>query len=137
MANDDKISNITDKLAGKVKDVAGDVTDDSSLQTEGKVDQATASAKQAGEKAKDTASNLADSVAGGLVHNLNAWGLKSNYAYIGGFASIGVSLVSWAVSRNKTGDAKAQSDRWGIFIGHWAPTFMVLGVALKLEESKN
>ena len=29
---------------------------------------------------------------------------------------------------------KAQSDRWGIFVGHWAPTFFALGVALKLEE---
>lgn len=137
MATDDKINNITDKLAGKVKDAAGDVTDDSSLKAEGKADQATANAKQTGEKAKDAASELADSVAtGGLVHTLSTWGLKSDYAYIGGFASIGVSLLSWVVSRNKTGDNKAQSDRWGIFIGHWAPTFMALGIALKLEETK-
>ncbi len=138
MATDDKISNTADQLAGKVKDAAGDLTDDSSLQTEGKADQAAASAKQAGEKAKDTAADLAGSVAsGGLVHKLSTLGLRSDYAYIGGFASIGFSLASWLLSRNKTGDDKAQSDRWGIFIGHWAPTFMALGVALKLEETKS
>ena len=32
------------------------------------------------------------------------------------------------------GDDKPQSDRWGIFIGHWAPTFFALGIALKHEE---
>jgi hypothetical protein len=60
-------------------------------------------------------------------------GFKSNWAYLGGFASIGLSLVTWMVSRGK-GDEKAQSDRWGIFIGHWAPTFFALGIALKHEE---
>ena len=51
-----------------------------------------------------------------------------------GFASIGLSYLSYFISRGKKGDDKAQSDRWGIFIGHWAPTFFALGVALKLEE---
>jgi hypothetical protein len=61
-------------------------------------------------------------------------GLRSEHAYIGSFASIALSLISWLISRGKKGDSKGQSDRWGIFIGHWAPTFMALGVALKLEE---
>jgi hypothetical protein len=67
---------------------------------------------------------------------LSSVGFKSDYAYIGGFASIGLALLSWAVSRGKKGDDKAQSDRWGIFVGHWAPTFMALGVALTLEEKR-
>lgn len=138
MATDDKISNTADQLAGKAKNVAGDLSDNPDLQADGKADQATASAKQVGEKVKDTAADLADSVtSGGLVHKLSTLGLRSDYAYIGGFASIGFSLASWVVSRNKTGDDKAQSDRWGIFIGHWAPTFIALGVALKLEETKS
>ena len=70
----------------------------------------------------------------GVVSALHRVGLKSEWAYAAGFASIGLSLGSWFLSRSKTGDDKAQSDRWGIFIGHWAPTFMVLGVALALEE---
>ncbi len=88
------------------------------------------------DKAGDAASNVVDAAqkGDGVVGRLSRAGFKSEYAYIGGFASIGISLLTWFVSRNKTGDDKGQSDRWGIFIGHWAPTFMALGVALKLEE---
>ena len=61
-------------------------------------------------------------------------GLRSEYAYLAGFASIGLALVAWLASRAKKSDDKAQSDRWGIFIGHWAPTFFAIGLALKTEE---
>lgn len=66
-----------------------------------------------------------------FVHDL---GFKSEHAYIGGFASIVIALIAWLVSRGKKSDDKAQSDRWGIFIGHWAPTFFAIGLALKQEE---
>ena len=66
---------------------------------------------------------------------LSDTGFKSSWAYLGGFASIGLSLATWLVSRGK-GDDKPQSDRWGIFIGHWAPTFFALGIALKHEEEE-
>ena len=70
-----------------------------------------------------------------MIKKISELGVKSEYAYIGGFASIVLSYLSYFVSRSKKGDDKAQSDRWGIFIGHWAPTFFALGVALKLEEN--
>ncbi len=70
----------------------------------------------------------------GIINRLHRAGVRSEYAYIGGFASIVLSYVSYFVSRGKKGDDKAQSDRWGIFVGHWAPTFFALGIALKLEE---
>ena len=60
-------------------------------------------------------------------------GLRSNHAYIAGFASIGLSLGAWLLSRGKKDD-KAQSDRWGIFVGHWAPTFFAIGIALSRKE---
>jgi hypothetical protein len=60
-------------------------------------------------------------------------GIRSNHAYIAGFASIGFSLAAWLLSRGKKDD-KAQSDRWGIFIGHWAPTFFAIGLALRGKE---
>lgn len=72
-----------------------------------------------------------------MIKMLHDLGIKSEYAYIGGAASIGVSLLSWFASRRKKGDDKAQADRWGIFIGHWAPTFFALGVALRLEEQED
>ncbi len=72
-----------------------------------------------------------------MIKTLSDNGFRSEYAYIGGFASIGLSVVSYFISRkvsNKGSDDKAQGDRWGIFVGQWAPTFFALGVALKLEE---
>ncbi|AMM22481.1 hypothetical protein AX769_15825 [Frondihabitans sp. PAMC 28766] len=65
---------------------------------------------------------------------LSDLGLKSSFAYWGGFGSIVVALVAWLASQGKDSNDKAQSDRWGIFIGHWAPTFFALGLALKQEE---
>jgi hypothetical protein len=64
-------------------------------------------------------------------------GLRSEHAYIGGFASILLTWLTYFASRMKKRDDKAQSDRWGIFIGHWAPTFFALGVALRLEEDED
>jgi hypothetical protein len=67
-----------------------------------------------------------------LAHDL---GIQSKHAYIAGFASIVVALVAWLRARGKAQSAdKAQSDRWGLFIGHWAPTFFAIGIALKHEE---
>ncbi len=132
----DKAQDKADELAGKAKDVAGDLTDDSSLQAEGKIDQGAAKAKQAAGQLGDAAENTVDQVkkSRGPVSALHRVGMQSEWIYAAGFASIGLSLGSWLISRNKTGDSKAQSDRWGIFIGHWAPTFMALGVALKADE---
>jgi hypothetical protein len=29
-----------------------------------------------------------------------------------------------------------RADRWGLFVGEWAPTFFALGVALRIEEAQ-
>jgi hypothetical protein len=60
-------------------------------------------------------------------------GLQSKHAYTLGFASIGLTFLAWLVSRGKKDD-RAQSDRWGLFVGHWAPTFFAIGIALRQEE---
>ncbi|MET4781033.1 hypothetical protein [Glaciihabitans sp. UYNi722] len=78
-------------------------------------------------KTLDTA-NRFDPIA--MAHDV---GVRSQHAYTAGFASIVISLAAWLLSRGKNDD-KAQSDRWGIFIGHWAPTFFAIGLALKKEE---
>jgi hypothetical protein len=66
-----------------------------------------------------------------VAHDL---GIRSRHAYVGGFVSIVVALATWSISRAKPSDSKGQSDRWGIFIGHWAPTFFAIGLALKSKE---
>ncbi|GAA1133924.1 hypothetical protein [Citricoccus alkalitolerans] len=69
-----------------------------------------------------------------MLKKLSEMGVKSGYLYTAGFASIGLTFMSWAASRGKM-DSKAQSDRWGLFVGEWTPTFFALGTALKLEET--
>ena len=90
-----------------------------------------------GSTAKSAANDAVKTVrsGGGVVAALSNAGFKSEYAYAAGFASIAASWVAHYASRGKKGDSKAQADRWGIFVGHWAPTFFALGVALKLEEN--
>jgi hypothetical protein len=68
------------------------------------------------------------------VRALSRAGIKSEWAYLAGFGSIALSLAAWLASRVNPTDDKAQADRWGIFVGHWAPTFFALGLALKHEE---
>jgi predicted transporter len=65
----------------------------------------------------------------------------SNFMNIAGFASILASIVIWAVqggNANKP-EEKAHGERFGIFVGLWAPTFFILANRLELaaqdEES--
>lgn len=69
-----------------------------------------------------------------MIKKLSEMGVKSEYAYIAGFASVAFTWVAWVVSRGKPTDSRAQSDRWGLFVGEWAPTFFAIGTALRLEE---
>ena len=69
-----------------------------------------------------------------MIEKLSAAGVRSDYCYAAGFASIALSYASYFASRFKDADSKAQSDRWGIFVGHWAPTFFALGNAIALKE---
>lgn len=72
-----------------------------------------------------------------MIKKMSELGIRSEYAYLAGFGSIALSFLSWLVSRGKKSDDKSQSDRWGLFIGEWAPTFLALGIALRLEEDRN
>lgn len=62
---------------------------------------------------------------------LHRLGIPSDAAYIAALASIAGSIAAWAWRNEK--DA-ANSERLGIFIGLWAPTFMLIGNSLKSEE---
>ena len=56
------------------------------------------------------------------------WKLTSDSLYVAGFVSIAASIVTWA--RAKSTGNEAHAERFGIFVGLWAPTFMALGNAL-------
>jgi hypothetical protein len=61
-------------------------------------------------------------------------GISSSMLYTAGLASIGLSIASWFTSRNLESKGIARADRWGIFVGQWAPTFFALGNAMRMEE---
>ncbi|NYH79950.1 hypothetical protein FHR84_003299 [Actinopolyspora biskrensis] len=69
-----------------------------------------------------------------MISMLRKYGMDSDKMFGAGIASILFSVVSWAASRGLQGENLARADRWGIFVGEWAPTFFALGVAMRLEE---
>ncbi|GAA0509191.1 hypothetical protein GCM10011581_18630 [Saccharopolyspora subtropica] len=70
-----------------------------------------------------------------MLHMVRKWGITSNHMFAAGIASIGLSVLSWLTSLRAEGVSRA--DRWGIFVGEWAPTFFALGVGLRLDEQEN
>jgi hypothetical protein len=44
-----------------------------------------------------------------------------------GGASIVASIATWASARGDTEEETAHAERFGIFVGLWAPTFLILG----------
>lgn len=69
-----------------------------------------------------------------MIEKLRAKGLTSDMMFTAGFVSIGLSVITWATSRKAEHTARA--DRWGIFVGQWAPTFFALGTAMRLDEKR-
>lgn len=69
-----------------------------------------------------------------MIRKLHDIGLSSDAAYMAGFSSIGVAIASWISSRALERAGTGRADHWGMFVGLWAPTFMSLGNALRMEE---
>ncbi|MDN3293949.1 hypothetical protein QWM81_07795 [Streptomyces ficellus] len=70
-----------------------------------------------------------------VIRKFHEMGVRSEHAYMAAFASIGLSIASWAGSlKLEPGTGLARADRWGIFVGQWAPTFFGLGLALSHYE---
>lgn len=71
-----------------------------------------------------------------MIKLLRDLGITSDVAYLAAFASIGASVAAWAASRRMEDAPGEKADRWGIYVGLWAPTFMALGNAIKIDESR-
>lgn len=69
-----------------------------------------------------------------IIKKLHEAGLRSEYAYWAALASIGGSFASWLTSKKVEPAGIDRADRWGIFVGQWAPTFFGLGLALSQYE---
>lgn len=70
-----------------------------------------------------------------MITKLVDLGITSDMAYTAGAVSVGLSVLTWTLSKKKEDADTARADRWGIFVGQWAPTLIALGVALRLEEN--
>ncbi|MDP9865949.1 MULTISPECIES: hypothetical protein [Streptosporangium] len=70
-----------------------------------------------------------------MISMLHKMGVRSGMMYTAGLASIGLSFATWLTSREVESAGLDRADRWGIFIGQWAPTFFALGIALRIEET--
>jgi len=69
-----------------------------------------------------------------MLARLHNMGLKSEHCYLAGMVSIGVAVASWLASRQLERAGVARADRWGIFVGEWAPTFFAMGNGLRTYE---
>jgi hypothetical protein len=69
-----------------------------------------------------------------MIEKLHEAGLRSEHAYVAGFASIALAALAWGASLTGEKAGTDRADRWGIFVGHWAPTFFGLGNALRSYE---
>ncbi|MFF4715062.1 hypothetical protein ACFY2V_27210 [Streptomyces eurythermus] len=73
-----------------------------------------------------------------IIQKMHDMGIRSEHAYIAAFASIGLSVASWVGSlKMEPGTGLARADRWGLFVGEWAPTFFGLGLALSHYEQQD
>lgn len=68
-----------------------------------------------------------------IVKRLHAIGLTSDVLSIMGAASILGSIATWRAAKS-SGDS-AHAERFGIFIGLWAPTFFVLANQMTTVEN--
>ncbi|MFE1849452.1 hypothetical protein [Streptomyces sp. NPDC059489] len=70
-----------------------------------------------------------------IIKSMHEMGIRSEHAYLAGMASIGLSVAAWVGSlKVEPGVNVARADRWGIYVGEWAPTFFGLGLALAQYE---
>lgn len=69
-----------------------------------------------------------------MLKQLHDSGLRAEHCYMAGIASIGIAFTSWLLSKKLETAGIDRADRWGIFVGEWAPTFIALGNGLRTYE---
>ncbi len=58
----------------------------------------------------------------------------SNLCLLLGFASIIGSIAIWYLTGGTSDESKAHAERFGIFVGLWAPTFFILSNRFKVID---
>ncbi|HWG94166.1 MAG TPA: hypothetical protein VNU66_08090 [Mycobacteriales bacterium] len=68
-----------------------------------------------------------------LARKLQSLGVTSDLMHVAALGSIAASILTWRAAKS-SGDA-AHAERFGIFVGLWAPTFFALADALATVET--
>lgn len=73
-----------------------------------------------------------------MLRKLKSLGYSANLSYALGFLSVIMSIIVWFTQGGTdSGEAGAAGERFGIFVGLWAPTFMAIGNGIdNLPENK-
>ncbi|MEX1106483.1 MAG: hypothetical protein WEB78_09810 [Ilumatobacteraceae bacterium] len=66
-----------------------------------------------------------------MIQLLKKTGLNQDLLYVLGFASVAASIAIWNA---KKGDDDAHAERFGIFVGLWAPTFFAIANGLAQDR---
>jgi hypothetical protein len=59
-----------------------------------------------------------------MLLKLKSFGFTSDVSYLAGFLSVAASIAIWNAKKGKD---EAHAERFGIFVGLWAPTFFAIG----------
>jgi hypothetical protein len=73
-----------------------------------------------------------------MLRKLKSLGFSANISYALGFLSVIASIVIWFTQGGtESGEVGAAGERFGIFVGLWAPTFMAIGNGIdNLKDEK-
>lgn len=59
----------------------------------------------------------------------------SYVGYVAAGLSVALSIAAWARAGGSE-ENQAHAERWGLFVGLWAPTLAVAGVACAMEATR-
>lgn len=66
-----------------------------------------------------------------MISKFRSLGLTSGMSYAAGLLSIAASIAIWNSKKDQDGP---HAERFGIFVGLWAPTFFAIGNGLDAAE---
>ena len=69
-----------------------------------------------------------------LITRIRQLNITSEMAYIASGASIALSIGIWILNQD---DDRPHAERFGIFVGLWAPTLAILGNVLDQHEHRH
>lgn len=66
-----------------------------------------------------------------MIEQARSYGLNAKTLYIASAVSVLLSILAWLFQK---GDDRASAERFGIFVGLWAPTVLMLGKVFQDAE---